>query len=248
MFQSKKNIIAGRNPVMEALRQGTSIDKILLLRNAGGEIIRELDELARVQKIPVQRVPIEKLNSITNIQHQGVVAYKSSVAYFTLQEVIDFVNDKGEIPLFLMLDGVTDVRNIGAIARSAICCGVQAIIIPDKGVAALQEDAMKASAGALEKVHICRVPSLQKAIDELHLNGILVYASGMGKDKMVFDLDFTIPCCLILGSEEKGVQNSINKASDAQFSIPMKPGFDSLNVSVAAGIILYEALKQRLEK
>lgn len=245
MFQSKKNIIAGRNPVLEALRSASGIDKILLFKNASGDVVNEIRHLARTNNIPVQYVPNEKLNSLTNINHQGVIAFKASVQYHDLQQVIDWVNEKGETPLFIMLDGITDVRNIGAIARSAVCCGAQAIIIPDKGVAAMHEDAMKSSAGALEHIHVCRVSSLLKAVDELHLNGIQVFTSEMKAAKKLWELDCKIPCCIIMGNEEKGIQAFLSKAADEHFTIPMTGDFDSLNVSVAAGIILYEAMKQR---
>jgi 23S rRNA (guanosine2251-2'-O)-methyltransferase len=180
------------------------------------------------------------------VQHQGVIAFKAAVTYHDLQQVIDFLNEKGEVPLLMILDGVTDVRNIGAIARSAVCCGAQAIIIPDKGVAALGEDAMKSSAGALEHIHICRVNSLMKAIDTLHLNGIKVYASEMTASQMLHELNFVEPCAIVMGSEGKGVFSGIQKISDAVFKIPMAGQFESLNVSVAAGMILYEAMKQRM--
>jgi 23S rRNA (guanosine2251-2'-O)-methyltransferase len=246
MFQSKKNIIVGRNPIAEALKQQSGIDKILLFKNASGDVINEIRKLAKEQNIPVQYVPNEKLNSLTNINHQGIIAYRSAVRYFDLQSVIDWINNNGETVLFLMLDGVTDVRNIGAIARSALCCGAQAIIIPDKGVAALNEDALKSSAGALEQIHVCRVNSLLKAVDDLHLNGIKIFTSEMNAEKKLYDLNFSEPCCIIMGSEEKGIQSYLSKAADEHFSIPMKGEFDSLNVSVAAGIILYEAMKQRI--
>ena len=246
MFQSKKNIIAGRNPVTEALRQQSGVDKILLFKNASGDVINEIRKLAKEQNIPVQYVPNEKLNSLTNINHQGIIAFRSAVQYQDLQQVIDWANDKGESALLLMLDGVTDVRNIGAIARSAVCCGAHAVIIPDKGVGALNEDAVKSSAGALEKLNICRVNSLLKAVDDLHLNGIKVFTSEMNAKQKLYELNLTEPCCVIMGNEEKGVQSYLTKAADAHFSIPMKGEFDSLNVSVAAGIILYEAMKQRL--
>ncbi|AYD47252.1 23S rRNA (guanosine(2251)-2'-O)-methyltransferase RlmB [Arachidicoccus soli] len=245
-YQPKKNIIAGRNPVAEALKAGDNIDKILLFKNATGEAINTIRHKANQLNIPVQYVPMEKLNGLTNIAHQGVIAFKSSVVYQDLQQIIDWINDKGETPLFLMLDGVTDVRNIGAIARSALCTGTHAIIIPDKGVGALNEDAVKSSAGALEQIQICRVNSLLKAVDELHLNGIKVFTSEMNAEKKLFELDFKDPCCIVMGGEENGVQSYISKAADAKFSIPMKGDFDSLNVSVAAGISLYEALKQRI--
>ena len=246
LYQSKKNIIAGRNPVTEALRSGQLIDKILLFKNASGEAAHEIRELAKEKNVPVQYVPVEKLNSLTNVQHQGVVAFKASVVYQDLQQVIDWVNEKGEHALFLMLDGITDVRNIGAIARSAFCCGIQAIIIPEKGVGALNEDAVKSSAGALEQIQVCRVNSLLKALDTLHLNGINVFTSEMAATKKLFEIDFTIPCCIVMGGEENGVQPYMSKAADDKFSIPMKGDFDSLNVSAATAIILYEAMKQRM--
>ena len=245
MFPSKKNIIAGRNPVTEALKSGQTIDKILLFKNASGDAVLEIKQLARDFNVPIQYVPQEKLNSLTNVQHQGVVALKSNVVYHDLQQVIDFVNNSGEAPLFVMLDGVTDVRNIGAIARSALICGAQAMIIPDKGVGALNEEAMKSSAGALEKIMICRVNSLLKALDTLHLNGIKVYTSEMKATKKLHELSWAEPACVVMGNEEKGVQPYMTKAADEHFTIPMKGKFDSFNVSVATGIILYEAMRQR---
>ncbi|MEP6512668.1 MAG: 23S rRNA (guanosine(2251)-2'-O)-methyltransferase RlmB [Parafilimonas sp.] len=244
-FQSKKNIIAGRNPVIEALKTEKNVDKILLYKNASGESVHEIQTLAKRLNIPVQHVPNEKLNSLTNIQHQGVIAFKSSVIYHDLQQVIDWINEKGETALLLMLDGITDIRNIGAIARSAVCCGVHALIIPDKGVGALHEDAVKSSAGALEQIQICRESSLLKAIDSLRLNGIKIFSSEMKATKKIFDIDFAEPCCIVMGNEAKGTQQYISKAADEHFTIPMKSNFDSLNVSVAAGIILYEVMRQR---
>ncbi len=154
-------------------------------------------------------------------------------------------SENGEVPLFLILDGITDIRNIGGIARTAFCTGVHAIIIPDKGVGALNEDAILTSAGALEKIAVCRVNSLMKAVDELHLNGIKVYASEMKADKSISDVDFKEPAAIVMGSEEKGVYPALQKICDEKIKIPMKGDFESLNVSVATGIILYEAMKQR---
>ena len=244
-YQPKKNIIVGRNPVIEALRAHQMIDKIMLLKSATGESINDIRLLAKETNTPIQFVPIEKLNGITNIQHQGVVAFKASVQYQDLQQVIDWVISNGETPLFLMLDGVTDVRNIGAIARSAVCCGAQAIIIADKGVGALNEDAVKSSAGALEMVQVCRVNNLSKAVETLHLNGIKLCASEMRARKKIYELDLAIPCCFVMGNEEKGIGKSLLDLADEPFTIPMSGKFDSFNVSVAAGIILYEAMKQR---
>ena len=247
-YQSKKNIIAGRNPIIEALRSGQLIDKILLFKNASGESINEIRTLAKEKNIPVQFVPVEKLNGTTNTLHQGVIAYKASVQYQDLQQVIDWLISDGKTPLFLMLDGITDVRNIGAIARSAVCCGAQAIVIADKGVGALNEEAVKSSAGALESIAVCRVSSLIKAVETLHLNGIRVYASEMNAKKYVYELALTLPCCFIMGNEEKGIQKSLAETADESFVIPMEGNFDSFNVSVAAGIMLYEAMKQRRQE
>lgn len=242
----KSSLVIGRQPLIEAMRSGRAMDKILLQRNASGDSVDEIKTLAREQQIPLQLVPQEKLNSLTRANHQGVIAYAALVQYMDLQQVIDHVVAGGGSPLFVMLDGVTDVRNIGAIARSALCCGAQALILPDKGVGALNEEAMKSSAGALELIHVCRVGSLLKAVDQLHLNGIQVFTSEMNAPQKVFELDLTQPCCIVMGSEDKGVQPYIRKAADSHFTIPMAGKFDSFNVSVATGIILYEAMKQRL--
>ena len=245
MQSGKSSVIIGRQPVVEAIESGRAIDKILLQANSGGDIIGKIRQLAKQHNIPVQVVPAEKLSSITRANHQGCIALAALVKYMDLQQVIDHVVSSGEVPLFLMLDGVTDVRNIGGMARTALCCGAQAIIIPDKGVGALNEEAVKASAGALEKLQICRVNSLLKAIDDLHLNGIRVFVSEMNREKKLPELDLAVPACVVMGSEQKGVQPYISKAADEHFSIPMAGNFDSFNVSVAAGIILYEAMTQR---
>ncbi len=240
------SLIIGRQPLIEAIASGRAIDKILFQRNVSGESIGEIRKLAKEKNIQIQQVPPEKLFSITRANHQGVIAYAALIRYLDLQQAIDHIVGSGLVPLFIMLDGITDVRNIGAIARSAVCCGAQAIIIPDKGIAALNEEALKSSAGALEKIHICRVSSLLKAVDTLHLNGIKVFTSEMRATHQVFEIDFTEPSCVIMGSEDKGVQPYLTKAADDHFRIPMTGSFDSLNVSVAAGIILYEAMKKRM--
>jgi 23S rRNA (guanosine2251-2'-O)-methyltransferase len=246
MFIKGKNIIVGRHPVLEALKLGGGIDRILIYRNATGDVLTEIKALARLQQVPVQLVPGPKLDSLTNIQHQGIVAFKTLVQYQDLQDVIDQANANGHVPLFLLLDGITDVRNIGAIARTAQCTGVHGIIIPDKGVATLGEDAMKASAGALAHLHIIRVNSLVKATDTLRLNGIPVYGSAMREGKALQDLPLQDPVAIIMGSEGKGIQPVLLKTASEVFHIPMPGNFESLNVSVAAGMILYEVVRQRL--
>lgn len=242
----KSQLIIGRQPVIEAIESGRAIDKIFFQRSVTGDAIGKIRQLSRDNNIPIQQVPPEKLDSFTKANHQGVIAIAALVQYLDLQQVIDHVVSAGETPLFVMLDGVTDVRNIGAIARTAVCCGAQALIIPDKGVGALNEEAIKSSAGALEKIQVCRVNSLMKAVDTMHLNGIKVYASEMTANETVFELEYRDPCCIIAGSEDKGVFSGLLKISDSIFKIPMAGNFESLNVSVATGMILYEAMKQRM--
>ncbi|GEO08080.1 23S rRNA (guanosine(2251)-2'-O)-methyltransferase RlmB [Segetibacter aerophilus] len=243
----KNTLIVGRSKVIEAIQQGKQLERIYLVSTIHGEVIDEIKRLATDKQIPINKVPVEKLNGFNVSNHEGCIAVISKVQYQDLQEVISYIVDKGEVPLFLMLDGITDVRNIGALARTALCCGVHAIIIPEKGVGALNEDAIATSAGALEKVAICRVNSLMKAVDELHMNGIKVFASEMTAEENLFDVQLQEPAAIVMGSEDKGIYPALMKVCDEQFKIPMKGNFESLNVSVAAGMILYEAMKQRME-
>ena len=241
----KNTLIIGQKKVMEALNAGEQIERIYLANNIYSKQADELKTIAEQYQIPVNKVPIEKINGFNIENHDGCVAVKGKIKYQDLQQVISFVVESGEVPLFLLLDGITDIRNIGALARTAYSCGVHAIIIPDKGTGALNEDAIATSAGALENIPVCRVTSLMKAVDELHLNGIKVFASEMKAEKKIFDLNFTEPCAIVMGSEDKGIFPALMKISDEQFSIPMQNNFESLNVSVAAGMILYEAMRQR---
>lgn len=244
-MNSKKNIIVGRRPLIEAIESGKTVERIYMQNDAAGDSIMEIRQAARKYNIPINMVPVEKLNSFSRTNHQGIVAFAAAIQYFDLQQVISFVVEKGEMPLFVILDGITDVRNIGAIVRTTVCYGAQAIIIPDKGVAPLQEDAMKSSAGALEKIFVCRVNSLMKAVDELHLNGIKVYASEISASEVLHELNLNEPCAIVMGSEGKGIYPALLKICDKKFKIPMTGNFDSLNVSVATGIILYETMRQR---
>jgi 23S rRNA (guanosine2251-2'-O)-methyltransferase len=241
----KSSLIIGRAAVKAAIESGKQIDRIYLQNNVHGKWIEEIKSLALQHHIPINKVPVEKLNGFNVNDHDGCVAQVAKVHYYELQEIISFVVEKGETPLFLILDGITDIRNIGGIARTAYCCGVHAIVIPEKGVGALNEDAILTSAGALEKIAVCRVNSLMKAVDELHLNGIKVFASEMTAAKNVFDCNFKEPCAVVMGGEEKGIYPALMKICDEKFKIPMAEDFESLNVSVAAGMILYEALRQR---
>lgn len=246
-YRPKKSaMVIGRQPVANALKNGQQLDRIYLDTKAQGTDIGEIKKLAAQSGVPVNYVPAAKLNSLNVTGHDGCVALIAKVQYQDLQDVISLVTENGEAPLLLILDGITDIRNIGGIARTALCTGVHAIIIPDKGVGALNEDAILTSAGALEKIPVCRVNSLMKAVDELHLNGIKVFASEMTAQKNIAEIDFTEPCAIVMGSEEKGIYPALMKICDEKIKIPMKGEFESLNVSVASGMILYEAMKQRL--
>ncbi len=243
----KKNLlIAGIPSVIEAMNAGQQLERIYLLSTINSPEAEELRLVAEKFATPVNKVPFEKLRNFNVENHKGCIAVKSKVHYQELQDVISFTVEQGGTPLFLLLDGITDIRNIGALTRTAYCCGVHAIVIPEKGVGALNEDAITTSAGALEHIAVCRVKSLHNAIDELHLNGIKVFASEMKSQENIFDINFKEPCAIILGSEDKGIQPSLYKACDNKFMIPMQNDFESLNVSVAAGMILYEAMKQRI--
>ena len=233
---------------MQALESGEYLDKILLQSHVQGEQIDKVRKLAAEAGVPTQRVPVEKLNFLNLFNHEGCVAYKARIQYQNLQDVISQVVDAGETPLVLILDGVTDIRNIGAISRSAYAMGVHALVIPDKGVGALNEDAVLTSAGALDQIAVCRVNSLVKAVDDLHLNGIQVLATEMKAYKRIDEVDLSIPTALVMGAEEHGIHLTLQKVCDEQVQIPMSGNFESLNVSVATGIVLYEAVRQRSQK
>lgn len=243
----KSSLIVGKKAILQAIEGGQQIDRIYLQSNGYRDMLEEMRKVALQGAIPVNYVPLEKLNSFNAGEHGGCVALVSKIQYHELQQVISWVVDRGEVPLFLILDGITDIRNIGGIARTAFCTGVHAIVIPDKGVGALNEDAVLTSAGALEKIAVCRVNSLMKAVDELRLNGIRVLASEMTAKERLPNLDLAQPLAIVMGSEDKGIYPALLKVCDEAFHIPMKGDFESLNVSVATGMILYEAMKQRMQ-
>lgn len=242
----KNTLIIGREAIINAIKEGKQLDRIYMQSNVHGPVIDEIKTLAASALVPINKVPVEKLNSFNVSNHEGCIGQISKIQYQDLQQIISFVVDNGEVPLFIILDGVTDIRNIGAIARSAFCFGVHAIIIPDKGVGSLNEDAILTSAGALERIAVCRVNSLMKAVDDLHLNGIKVFASEMTAETKITQLDFTEPCAIVMGGEEHGIYPALMKICDEKFAIPMPGDFESLNVSVATGVVLYEVSRQRL--
>ena len=242
----KNTLVVGREAVIAAMETGKQLEKIYLQATVHGEVIDKIKKLADEVMVPISKVPVEKLNNLNVSNHEGCVAVIAKVQYKDLQDVISFTVENGEVPLILILDGITDIRNIGAIARSAYSFGVHALVIPDKGVGTLNEDAILTSAGALELLNVCRVRSLMKAVDDMHMNGIKVYGTEMTATTKSFEVNFTEPTAIVMGGEENGIYPALLKICDDQFTIPMPGNFESLNVSVATGIALYEVARQRL--
>ncbi|MBP6624974.1 MAG: 23S rRNA (guanosine(2251)-2'-O)-methyltransferase RlmB [Chitinophagaceae bacterium] len=245
-MRSAKSIIYGRNPVLEALQNKKPIDRILMHHTISGENIGDIIRLAKEANVPIVRVPMEKLNTMVRGAHQGIIAYGAIVDYTPIQDVISHLYDQGKNPLLLLLDGITDVRNTGAIIRSAVCCGVDAIIFTEKNSAPLHEDMVKTSAGAMMQVTFCREKNVATVINALKLNGIKILSSDLQAKKSLLDIDFSEPTCIVMGAEEKGISRITQEECDETFIIPMSGDFDSFNVSVAAGIICFEAMKQRM--
>jgi 23S rRNA (guanosine2251-2'-O)-methyltransferase len=240
------NLIYGHHPVVEAIRAGKAVEKLFFQQGVRGELEKEIRQLSKEYGIPLQVVPKEKLNKLAGGNHQGVAAYLAIIEFQSIEDIVPLIFEQGQIPLFLMLDSVSDVRNFGAICRSAECMGVHAIIVPEAGSAPANEDAMKSSAGALARVRICRVRSLFSTLEWLQQAGIQIVATALTAQAYPsYEVDFTLPTAILMGSEGVGVHPKLIKMSDQVVKIPQATDFDSLNVSVAAGILLYETIRQR---
>ena len=239
------SIIYGRHPVVDALRSGTPIEKVMLQQGIRGEMEKELRHLCRDENVLLQVVPKERLNKIVRGNHQGVIALQALIRYYRLEDVLPGIYEKSETPLIVLLDGVTDVRNFGAIARTAEASGAHALVIPQKNSAQINAEAMKTSAGALATIPVCRESSLIAAIEFLQLSGIKVLASSLEATKPLYELDLRQPAAFILGAEGEGISPAVARAADEQFVIHQKGTTDSFNVSVAAGMMLYEVMRQR---
>ncbi|MDL2315157.1 23S rRNA (guanosine(2251)-2'-O)-methyltransferase RlmB [Bacteroidales bacterium OttesenSCG-928-C19] len=243
----KEQTIYGAHPVIEAINSGKEISKILLQQGVRGVLISEVQTLAKKRNIPVQYVPVEKIGKYTrDANHQGVVAFISEIKYQSYVELIEDLLEQGKKPFVIMLDRITDVRNIGAIVRTAECGGVDAIVIPAKGVAQLNADAVKTSAGALLEFPICREDNLKTVINYSKQNGFQICAATEKGAVEYTDVDFTQPTLLIMGSEDTGISNEYLKMSTVQTKLPIRGKVQSLNVSVATGIFIYEVLRQRI--
>jgi len=238
--------IFGIRPVLEAIRAGKEIEKIFLQKNIAHKLMREFNNEIKDFKIPLQFVPEEKLNHlIKSRNHQGIVALLSPISYQDIENIIPTVFEKGETPLIIILDRVTDVRNLGAIARTAECTGVHALIVPSKGNAQINSDAIKSSAGAIYQIPICRSENLKNTIDFLKRSGLRIVACTEKCEKTIYETDFSLPSAILLGSEEDGISGEYLKFADAKVRIPLYGKIESLNVSVSAGIALYEVVRQR---
>lgn len=249
-FHQKENkniLLFGIRPVIEAALAGKEIDKILIQTGLSGELMGELKKIIHEFNLPFQYVPAEKLNRLTGKNHQGVITYLSLVTYQNIENILPSVFEEGKIPLILILDRITDVRNFGAIARSAECAGVTAIIIPSKGAAQINGDAIKTSAGALHKIPVCRSENLKETIEFLKNSGLQIIACTEKAPLLYHKADFSLPSVIIVGSEEDGVSEEYLKRSDVKVKIPLLGEIESLNVSVSAGIVLYEAVRQRIK-
>ena len=231
--------------MIEAIKAGKEIDRVLIQNGLKSENSWELKKLISELNIPVQYVPIDKLNRVTFKNHQGVVCYISEVAYQPLENILPMIYEKGENPFLLILDRITDVRNFGAIARTAECAGVHAIIIPSKGAARINADTVKTSAGAIYKIPVCREDNLKTVIDYLKESGIEIIACTEKATTPYHSIDYDKPLAIIMGSEEDGISPEYLKKSDKTILIPLQGETESLNVSVAAGVILFEAVKQK---
>lgn len=240
-----KQMIYGTRAVIEAIRAGREIETILIQSGVKNDLINELIGLARKGSLPLSYVPEQKLKSLSTKNHQGVIAMLSSVPFDSLEDIVHKVFSEGKEPFILILDRVTDVRNFGAIVRTAETAGIHAIVIPEKGSAPISADAMKTSAGALNFVPVCRSKNLKQTIRELKNSGVKAVACTEHTSEILFKTDLTGPLALIVGSEEDGVSAEILKEADHLGKIPMAGKIGSLNVSVSAGIALYEAVRQR---
>jgi len=244
---SEKTFLYGTRAVMEGINSGREIDKILVLQNLRNPLIQELLRLARDHRIPIQRVPVQKLHHYTRKNHQGVICLLSAISYSSLDHVISQAFMEGRAPLIAILDRITDVRNFGAIARTADAAGADALVVPLIGHAQVTEDAIKTSAGVLNYLPVCRVNNLKSCIKELQNSGLQVVACSEKASKLMYSVDLTGPTAILMGSEQNGIGIELLASCDLHVKIPMAGKIPSLNVSVATGLVLFECVRQRSE-
>ncbi len=241
----QNKLIFGIHTIKEALDAGKELDKVFVRRGLKNEDVQTIIQQAKERIIPIQIVPEEKLNRICRQNHQGVVAFLSQIEYTQIEQLLPTIYENGETPFLIILDGLTDVRNFGAIARTAECVGADAIIIPDKGSVSVTGDAIKTSAGALLRIPVCRVSSIPETVTMLQNYGIKVAVASEKASALYTEAKLDEPLALVMGSEEKGASNETLVRADEMLAIPQRGEINSLNVSVAAGILMYEVLRQR---
>ncbi len=242
---NKDEFVFGTRAVIEAIKNNRNIEKIFLKKGLKNDLSQELFQLIREEQVPFQFVPIEKINRITRKNHQGVLALLSPIEYYNIDTLLPGIYENGKDPFILILDQVTDVRNFGALVRSAECAGVNAIIIPEKGTARIGGDAVKTSAGAIHYVPICKVQSLTKTVEFLKNSGIKIVAATEKATTLYSDAKLNVPLAIVMGSEDTGISQSVLQLTDEQLAIPVLGKIESLNVSVAAAIMMYEAVRQK---
>ena len=242
----KSQVVFGIRAVIEAIESGKQVDKVLMKKDLGGELARELLSVTREYNVPVQRVPVERINKVTRKNHQGVIAFMAAVDYYHVDDIVPALYDEGINPLVVVLDGVTDVRNFGAIARTCECAGVNFIVIPEHNSVSVNADAVKTSAGALNYLPVCRERNLVKAVQYLRDSGFKVMGASEKTDLNYTKADFTGPVAIVLGAEDTGISTDVLKLCDTLVAIPEFGQINSLNVSVAGGIMIYEVVRQRL--
>ncbi|MEG1554230.1 MAG: 23S rRNA (guanosine(2251)-2'-O)-methyltransferase RlmB [Rikenellaceae bacterium] len=240
-----EELVFGVRPVLEAIEAGKQIDRVFIRQGADTPHIMQIMALCREKDIVAQFVPVEKLNRLTRNNHQGVIAQVSPVEYFEIEDILEKVLRSDKTPLIVLMDSITDIRNFGAIARSCECAGVDALIMPKKNSAPVNGDAVKSSAGALNLIPICRVGSIRNTLKLLADQGLTIVAATEKAEKVIYDADLTKPMVLVMGSEDKGISREVLKMCDVTVSIPMIGKTESLNVSAAAAVILFETLRQR---
>jgi len=241
----EKNYIFGIRAIIEAVEAGKTIDKLFIQKGLHNDLFAELWKLVRLKRINYKHVPLEKINRLTRKNHQGVFAFISPIDFHNIEDVVPALYEQGKNPLILVLDRITDVRNFGAIARTAECAGIDTILIPEQNAAAINADAIKTSAGALHNITVCRTWNLKLSLQFLKDSGIQLVACTEKTQDNMYKPDYTPPTAIIMGSEEDGVSPEFLKMCDARAKIPMNGKIASLNVSVATGVILYEVMRQR---
>ncbi len=243
----KSDYIYGIRAVIEAVEAGKEIDKVLVSRDLHGDLARELMLVLKNHGVLVQKVPVEKIDRITRRNHQGVIAVLSAVTYDSLSNIVPTIYEEGRLPFIVLLDGVTDVRNFGAIARTCECAAVDAIVIPRRGGVGVNGDAMKTSAGALSYLPVCRETSILNAVKFLKDNGFKIFAASEKSDLNYTHADYaSVPVAIVMGAEDVGISEDVLRFCDTKVSIPQLGRIGSLNVSVAAGVMIYEVVRQRL--